>query len=73
MCLSIFFMITTVREFLLFFKLRLSIWSYVMRNFLNLGFLVLVNPKGSRQHFDVTDQTHLGLAVLVELVELGDS
>lgn len=65
-----FFMIITVREFLLFFKLRLSIWSNVMRNFLNLEFLVLVNPKGNRQHFDVTDQTRLELAVLVEL---GDS
>lgn len=65
-----FFMIITVREFLLLFKLRLSIWSNVMRNFLNLGFLVLVNPKGNRQHFDVTDQTRLELAVLVEL---GDS
>lgn len=41
-----------------------------MRNFLNLGFLVLVNPKSNLQHFDVTDQTRLGLAVLVEL---GDS
>lgn len=41
-----------------------------MRNFLNLGFLVLVNPKGNRQHFDVTDQIRLGLAVLVEM---GDS
>lgn len=68
--LFLFFMIATVREFLLFFKLRLSIWSNVMRNFLNLGFLVLVNPKSNLQHFDVTDQTRLGLAVLVEL---GDS
>lgn len=34
----LFFMIITVREFLLLFKLRLSIWSNVMRNFLNLGF-----------------------------------
>lgn len=31
---------------------------------------MLVNPKGNSQHFDVTDQTRLELAVLVEL---GDS